>query len=137
MEIIIDRNPPLYSELEHLYLQAGFIEHKDPSKMVRVVESGMEWFSARNNDGELVGLGRLITDYVRYGFVVDVIVEEKYQRLGIGSSIMGKIIDKCRELKLDSVNLWPSRGKVPFYEKLGFKALGSDQPLMKLNNVHS
>lgn len=137
MDIMIENKPPLPQELEHLYLQAGFIEEKNAIKMVHIIESGTEWFSARTKNEELTGIGRLITDYARYGFVVDVIIEEKYQRQGIGSSIMRKIINKCHELDLDSVNLWPSKGKIDFYEKLGFKALDNDQPLMKLKNVHS
>jgi len=43
---------------------------------------------------------------------------------------MNGIIKECRELGIDSVDLWPSKGKVPFYEKLGFYALPSEQPHM-------
>lgn len=137
MKINIENSPPSAKELEYLYLQAGFIEQSNAIKMERITQSGMEWFSARAENRELIGIGRLITDYVRYGFVVDVIIDERYQRKGIGSSIMNKIIDKCRELELESVNLWPSKGKVAFYNKLGFEPLDSDQPLMKLTRVDS
>lgn len=137
MDVKIKNEPPSSKELEYLYLQAGFINEENPLKMDRLVESGSEWFSARTDNGELVGIGRLITDYTRYGFVVDVIIDEGCQRQGVGRSIMNKIIGKCRELDLDSVNLWPSKGKVTFYEMLGFEALGDDQPLMKLRRAHS
>ncbi len=130
MNILISNNAPSAEELAQLYLQAGFVEKADEAKMCRAVASDSQWYVARNEIGSLLGIGRLITDYARYGFIVDVIVEESLQRNGIGKAIMHKIIDKCHELKLDSVNLWPSQGKLLFYKQLGFIPLGNDQPLM-------
>ena len=132
MDIEITQQPPSAQQLADFYIQANFISHPDAEKMQRVVDSGSEWFVARNKSLELVGIGRLITDYARYGFIIDVIVDKGAQGSGIGTAIMGKIIEKCHELQLDSVNLWPSKGKVSFYKKFGFVALGEDQPLMKL-----
>jgi GNAT superfamily N-acetyltransferase len=93
-----------------------------------------EWFVARDSDSKALGVGRFISDYARYAFIVDVIVLEKHHGKGIGTALMNEIIMACRGLEVDSVNLWPSKGKVPFYEKLGFYALPSDQPHMKLGS---
>jgi len=131
LDLSISQDPPSPAELEHLYRQAEFIKNAEPGSMQAIVDSNSDWFTARSIDGELLGMGRLITDGARYGFIVDVIIEASQQRNGIGTLIMEAIIEHCCSLQLVSVNLWPSKGKKPFYEGLGFLPLGSDQPLMK------
>jgi len=118
-----------------MYRDAGWIDDPYTEKMNKAVESGSEWFVARDESTALLGIGRIITDYARYAFIVDVIVLEGRRGKGIGTAIMNGIIKECRELGIDSVNLWPSKGKVPFYEKLGFYALPSEQPHMKLKDA--
>jgi N-acetylglutamate synthase-like GNAT family acetyltransferase len=88
--------------------------------MYKSVNSDSQWFVARDEDSNLLGIGRLIKDHVRYAFIVDVIIKEEHRKKGIGTSIMNAIIAQCRALDIDSVNLWPSEGKVSFYEALGF-----------------
>ena len=131
----IVRTPPLADELANMYQDAGWIDNPDPEKMLRSVNSESEWFVARDNDSNLLGIGRLITDYVRYAFIVDVIIKEEHRKKGVGTSIMNAVIAECRALDIDSVNLWPSEGKVSFYERLGFYSLPSSQPHMKLGNA--
>lgn len=128
----IERNSPTSDELARLYQEAGWIDNPDPEKMRKSVNSDSEWFVARDMNSNLMGIGRLITDYARYGFIIDVIVKDVYQNNGVGTFIMQAIIAECRRLDLDSVNLWPSEGKVSFYEGLGFYSLPASQPHMKL-----
>lgn len=128
----IERKPPLADELAMLYQQAGWIENPCPEKMRRSVVTDSQWFVARDSDGALLGIARFITDYVRYAFIVDVIIKENQQRKGIGKALMNEVVAECRTLDIDSVNLWPSEGKIPFYESLGFYALPASQPHMKL-----
>ena len=131
----IDRTPPTGKELGAMYVQASWLTEVDAEKMDRAVTSGSEWFVARNEEGLLLGIGRLITDYARYAFIVDVIIDEAHQRQGVGTAIMKELITLWRELGIKSVNLWPSKGKVAFYKRLGFYALPSDQPHMKLRDI--
>jgi GNAT superfamily N-acetyltransferase len=130
----ISRQHPTADELASMYLQAGWMDSPEHGKMSRAVESGSEWFVARDSGGKLIGLGRIITDYARYAFIVDMIVDEGHQGMGIGTAIMNKILGTCHELCIDSVNLWPSKGKISFYERFGFYSLPPDQPHMKLRS---
>lgn len=127
----IDRETPSAVELSLLYKDAGWIEDPAPEKMEKALDHDSLWFVARNSDGAILGAGRIITDYARYAFIVDVIVLEACQGEGIGTRLMDAILTECHDLNIDSVNLWPSKGKVPFYERFGFYALPPDQPHMK------
>ena len=94
------------------------METADSEKMLCAVQSDSVWYVERDDADTLLGIGRYITDYARYAFIVDVIVVESSRGKGIGTAIMKEIINGCRNLGIDSVNLWPSKGKVPFYERL-------------------
>lgn len=130
----IVRKAPSADELSAMYQEAGWISNPDPKQMEDSVTAPSEWFVMRDDDDNFMGMGRLITDYVRYGFIVDVIVKEAHQSKGIGRQIVDEIVVECRRLALPSVNLWPSEGKVPFYESRGFFALPPSQPHMKLSD---
>lgn len=127
----IARVPPSATELGRLYQDAGWIASPDLERMQHVVDHESEWFVARNENQALLGLGRIITDYIRYAFIVDVIVENPFRGAGIGSAIVESMLTECKAIGIDSVNLWPSKGLVPFYERFGFYSLPSDQPHMK------
>lgn len=115
-----------------MYKEAGWIENPDLDRMELAIDHRSEWFVSRNQNGSLLGIGRIITDYVRYAFIVDLIVKEPERGMGIGSDLMRAILAECASLNIDSINLWPSEGKVPFYERFGFYALPPGQPHMKL-----
>jgi N-acetylglutamate synthase-like GNAT family acetyltransferase len=131
----VSRHPPSATELAAMYINAGWMKNPDLEKMDSTVASASDWFVVRNENKDLLGLGRLITDRVRYAFIVDVIVQDSYHGQGIGTKIMIEILAACREYGIDSINLWPSKGKEAFYKRFGFYSLPPDQPHMQLRNI--
>ena len=83
-------------------------------------------------EGRLVGLGRVISDGVLHGLVVDVIVVPELQGQGIGRGIMQRLLARCREAGLRDVQLFCARGKADFYRQLGFRDRPGDAPGMDL-----
>ncbi len=84
-------------------------------------------------DGDrLVGFGRVIGDGVLHALLADVIVDPAYQRAGIGSEIVGRLVEHCRQEAVMDVQLFCARGKRPFYERLGFLARDDEAPGMEL-----
>lgn len=128
----IERTAPSPAELAGLYTDAGWIDEPAEDRMAIAIENTSEWFVARDSNGALQGIGRMITDYSRYAFVVDVIVSKPLQGAGIGTKIMEEILSEWRKLDIDNIDLWPAPGKFSFYERFGFVALPVDQPHMKL-----
>jgi GNAT superfamily N-acetyltransferase len=83
-------------------------------------------------DARLVGMGRIVGDGVLHGLLVDIVVDPTYQGLGIGSRIVGRLVDECRRHDIADVQLFAARGKRTFYERLGFGARDDDAPGMEL-----
>lgn len=70
--------------------------------------------------GRLVGLGRVLTDYVYRASIWDVIVDTDYQGQDIGTHIIQRILDHP---DLKRVELfWLCTRSPGFYEKLGFSS---------------
>lgn len=79
-----------------------------------------------DNDGQAVGMGRLIGDGMYY-MIIDIVVLPTYQKMGIGSTILNIIVDYVnRETPVggrSSIQLIAEKGKEKFYEKRGFKVI--------------
>lgn len=81
-------------------------------------------------DGDhLIGTGRIISDGF-YAFIVEVMIKPDFQRKGIGTGIMKRLIAKCIADDIPTIYLWSAEGKHPFYEKLGFKMKDPKTPFM-------
>jgi GNAT superfamily N-acetyltransferase len=132
--IIISHAPPAVDDLARLYVEAGFVTEINSAKLQQAIEGTARWYCARlEPEQPVLGTGRILTDWARYACVYDVIVAQVHQRRGIGTAIMQAILRDALQAGIDVVHLWPSKGKVPFYERLGFYTLSSEQPVMKLN----
>src|SRR5262245_5788302 len=72
-------------------------------------------------DGDqLIGCGRVLTDYVYRATIWDVIVDKAYQKQGIGSDIVRRILNHPRLKRVEL--FWLCTRRPRFYEKLGFSA---------------
>lgn len=70
---------------------------------------------------QMIGCGRVLTDYIYRASIWDVIVDQQYQGRDIGSQIIHRIL---HHPTLHAVELFwlCTRDKQPFYENLGFSA---------------
>lgn len=72
-------------------------------------------------DGDLlVGFGRVLTDFVYRATIWDVIVDKAYQKQGIGTAVVQRILDHPRLKKIELI--WLCTRRPGFYERLGFSS---------------
>lgn len=83
------------------------------------------WDAAR-----LVGSGRLIADGVQYALVADLIVDPAYQRRGIGSEMLRRLLAYADRSGVRDVLLFAAEGSAAFYERHGFRRRGANAPGM-------
>lgn len=79
---------------------------------------------AVDEDGQVVGMGRVVGDGAVVCYIQDLIVIPKVQKLGIGSMIIQKLkayVEAVREEgSTMMLCLMCAKGREPFYEKHGF-----------------
>ena len=76
-------------------------------------------------DGKIAGIGRVVGDYSVVCCLSDICVKPEYQGKGIGLKIVTKlkemIEDGVKEGEKIQIELTPTAGNEPFYQKAGFK----------------
>ncbi|MCC2525774.1 GNAT family N-acetyltransferase [Vibrio coralliilyticus] len=90
---------------------------------------------------KVVGIGRIVGDGAIYFYIEDIMVCPKYQRLGIGSSIMEKMMSNVKTLTRKEsgafVRLMAGKDLVGFYSKYGFSYQGGDISFFEYNGLNS
>lgn len=92
-----------------------------------------QWLAAVASDGAvLVGcmfLQRIATVPVpggtlprQWGYITHAYVRPPYRRQGLGSSMLGLLIDQASHLKLHELHVWPSVEAVSLYTRAGFRS---------------
>lgn len=110
-----------------LRIETGFAEI--PVEHARkALQNGLINVSALYN-GELVGMGRLVGDGAMYWYLQEIIILPKFQRKGIGTMIVNHLVDyaKANSItgKFTTIGGVSSKGKEPFYEKMGFEVISN------------
>ena len=106
----------------------------DPAQAAHGLRASLASVIARDVDGALVGMGRVVGDGAVYLYLQDVIVLEEWRGRGIGTRITEALLDHVRELGGPGtfVGLMAAGGIAPFYERFGFQPRGEERPGMWL-----
>jgi ribosomal protein S18 acetylase RimI-like enzyme len=93
---------------------------QDPEKLEKALNLSWCWLTARNEKSQLVGFVQVLSDGIRHAYILRLIVHPEYQRQGIGTELMNKLMEILKENNL-LPTLVATPGKDKFYEKFGFK----------------
>lgn len=119
----VENNIIEYSQLMNLYKSVAWTGYTDfPNKMQTMLTKSLWWCACW--DGEtLIGLIRVVGDGVSIVYVQDILVDPRYQRLGIGGKLMDKMMatfTAVRQIVLITDNKEETRR---FYESVGMQSL--------------
>lgn len=122
---------PNQEEYYNLFTTTGW--NKDynltPEELHKSIQSSWKHISVYSKS-ILIGFGRIISDGVLHAIIVDLIIHPDFQKKGIGSIILNKLIQACKEKNIKDIQLFAARGKYGFYEKYGFIKRPLDAPGM-------
>jgi GNAT superfamily N-acetyltransferase len=88
------------------------------------------WNVVARQEGEIVGIGRLLDDGALYATIWDMIVVPEAQRRGIGSAILVRLLDRAAGRTLVALVATPE-GR-PLYERHGFRVESRESVAMLL-----
>jgi ribosomal protein S18 acetylase RimI-like enzyme len=123
--------PPTPDQYFALFETTGWNNeyHLTPHDLAKVITSSWYMMSVYD-EGQLVGFGRVVSDSI-HAMIYDLIVAPDYQRQGIGSEILTRLMNRCREAHVHDIQLFCAAGKRDFYERHGFVARPDDAPGMQ------
>ena len=81
-------------------------------------------------DDEQIGFARVITDYVVFGYLMDVFIAEEHRGKGYSSILISAMMN---EPILKNIKIWrlATSDAHYLYEKFGFKALAHPEKMME------
>jgi GNAT superfamily N-acetyltransferase len=122
--------------IKKLYQEAGWWRQEDDSTdgcaWIDTVVRQSFCFVGAFRGGELIGMGRAVSDGVSDAYIQDVVVLKKFRKSGIGQRLIEKIIEFLRGRRIGWIGLLAEPGTRSFYQRLGFAALEGYTP-MKLD----
>ncbi len=125
--IFSDSETPGLEELISLYDAVEWTAYtREPCALSKAVASSDHVVTARS-DGRLIGLIRSLSDDVSIVYIQDLLVHPRYQRRGIGKSLIDACLERYGHVR-KVVLMTDSDERVhSFYQAAGFRALPSTE----------
>ena len=129
-------SPAAREQYAALFDTTGWNEmyQREPIELQAALAASWYVVSAYEQD-ELVGSARLVSDGVLYAVLFDMIVAPEYQRRGIGTELLHRLLHRCEEAGIRDVLLFAARGVADFYRRFGFVERPDHAPGMILRRV--
>ncbi len=116
-----------------LYRQAGWWQPDENPvylELVRKIIANSFCFVIAIESGEIIGMGRAISDGVSDAYIQDVTVRQDLRGKGIGKGIIRTLLGHMKEKGLQWIGLISEPGYERFYQGLGFKVMEHYTPFL-------
>lgn len=122
MNQIVIREYRTYREAEvlELYKSVGWSAYYDRPDTLRQAFSHSLCILGAYAGEKLVGLVRAVGDGATIVFLQDILVHPAYQRQGIGTQLIGELLDRYRHVRQLHLLTDDQPGTVGFYKAVGF-----------------
>lgn len=118
------RSAPVES-IVALYKDAGWWKESRRARKAipAMIRNSFRFLIAKTAAGEIVGMGRAISDRVSDAYIQDVTVLKAWRGRGIGREIVSRLTSFCRKQGLEWIGLVAEPSTSVFYKGLGFREL--------------
>jgi len=89
----------------------------------------------KKSSNELVGFGRVISDYTTYAYICDVIIEKEHRQKNLGNRLIKKILAHPRLQGLKTWSLIATDQAKNIYKKNGFKIISCPENALEINDL--
>ena len=116
-------NPQLdFAAVLDLYASVGWSNYTNhPRRLEQAFHQSLFVMAAYDDDEELVGLIRVVGDGLTIVFIQDLLVYPKYQRQGIGRSLLQQTLERFKDIYQIQLATEQSDKNLAFYQELGFR----------------
>ncbi|MFE6795890.1 GNAT family N-acetyltransferase [Paenibacillus chitinolyticus] len=131
MNIVYSDEIPSGEAIYDLYEQFGWNEFlKLSARQLHDTMRGSWYVASAYDGGRLIGTGRVVSDGVMTAFLCGLAVHPDYQKKGIGSELMKRLMQRCitRQLHME---LFCSDPTIGYYERFGFEVFASGMKYRK------
>lgn len=122
---------PSQEEALTLYDAVGWSAYtKDPARLASAISASFAVTTARE-DGQLIGLARLVGDGLTIVYLQDILVSPQHQRRGIGRELLQQALAPYQEVRQKVLLTDDEPSQRAFYESVGFTEVGDFEPPLR------
>ncbi|MCW7754513.1 GNAT family N-acetyltransferase [Desulfobotulus sp. H1] len=131
-ELLVLREPELKDcrEILALYHAENWWQGPDNLELVARIIAGSHLFLTVREQGNIIGMGRAISDGVCDAYIQDVTIHGDYRSKGLGRNMVNELCRLLSQQGIEWIGLIAERGSHPFYEKLGFGIMPRALPML-------
>ncbi len=114
-----------------LYRDAGWWKDSYSDDFIpAMLQDSFRVVAAFNPAGEMIGMGRAISDGCSDAYIQDIVVRRDCRQAGIGSMIVAELLRQLKAADIDWVGLIAAPGTEKFYKTLGFEPMHDYIPMI-------
>ncbi len=119
-------------EIVELYKSAGWWQESAEARAVipAMIRGSLYFMVARDLDGHIIGMARVISDGYSDAYIQDVVVLKDYRGQGVGRELVKRLTHLCVSRKIAWIGLVAEPGTQQMYEELGYGPLVDYQPML-------
>lgn len=130
---LTESQPDQLRQILALYRQTGWWDGDgDDTATVKGIITGSHCFVVATDGGNVVGMGRAISDRISDAYIQDVTVAENFRASGVGSEIIRRLIACLETDGIEWIGLIAERNSHDFYRPFGFNVMENAAPMLRL-----
>ncbi|MBW4631643.1 MAG: GNAT family N-acetyltransferase [Iphinoe sp. HA4291-MV1] len=133
-KIVASLNKNQISELLELYKNEFWSYKREREDIVKMLAASDIIIGLADENEQLIGFTRVLTDFVYRAIIYDVIVKPTYRKMGLGAKLIDAVINHPKLTSVEQFALYCLPEMIPFYERWGFTANIGEMQLMYRNN---
>jgi ribosomal protein S18 acetylase RimI-like enzyme len=119
-QVINKLNETQISQLLELYKNEFWSKNRTYEGVVKMLAASDVIIALVDEEEQLIGFCRVLTDFVYRGVLYDVIVKPSYRKMGFGAKLLDEVVNHPQLKEVESIALFCLPEMLPFYQRWGF-----------------
>ncbi|MEN5297469.1 GNAT family N-acetyltransferase [Brucella sp. TWI559] len=112
--------PEAHREFDSFYRKEWWTAARSFEDVIKMLKHCDLTLFCRDQNDEIIGFARVLTDFTFKAMIFDVIVAEQTRGQGLGKMLVQRLLNHEKLRGVSSFELYCPDRLVPFYKKLGF-----------------
>ncbi|BBD58821.1 GCN5-related N-acetyltransferase [Nostoc sp. HK-01] len=108
------------SELVQLYKNEFWSKQRTYQDVAKMLKASNIVLGLIDNNEQLIGFTRVLTDFVYRATIYDVIIKPDYRKQGLGVKLLDAIVNHPQLNQVEHIALYCLPEMIPFYQRWGF-----------------
>ncbi|MBD2665669.1 GCN5-related N-acetyltransferase [Richelia sinica FACHB-800] len=129
-QVVSHLNEQQILTLVELYQNEFWSKNRKYEDVLRMLKHSDIIIALLDEDEQLIGFSRILTDFVYRATLYDVIISPSYRNIGLGAKLLETAINHPQLKDVETIALYCLPNMIPFYQRWGFSTKTNGLQLM-------